>query len=336
MKYDTIQEVGVAKTFDEIVEVNKFNPFHDERGRFANKNGFKTYSANPKTTSGAKAIIRSVDYKHGATINVHHESQGKTLDENAYWLNTGQKMPTADEPKAEAPAKKPKTQSKPKPEAETETQAKPKAFGNDEIENGHELFDKYGKVQGEPNKAVNAIKEATGCSNQKAIKIADAIENFSGIGYLNIRAVQTGEKKAGSYNYAKFNHEGEMLESYIKDSPKWDGSGTLYRGIKVDKKTAADIIKKAQAGEPIDQKGTASWSSERSTAEGFAHWGLKDSTKEHIVFVMSGGTMKGTSIKHLSQISSENEVLVSKTQRSKATNVQKTSDGWIVEVVELP
>ena len=51
---------------------------------------------------------------------------------------------------------------------------------------------------------------------------------------------------------------------------------------------------------------------------------------------MSGGTMKGTSIKHLSQFSSENEVLVSKTQRSKATNVQQTSDGWIVEVVELP
>lgn len=327
MKYDTIQEVGVAKTFDEIVEVNKFNPFHDERGRFANKNGFKTYSANPKTTSGAKAIIRSVDYKHGATINVHHESQGKTLDENAYWLETGQKMPTADEPK---------------PKAESETKTKPKAsantnaFGNDEIENGHELFDKYGNVQGMPNKAVNAIKEATGCSSQKAIKIAEAIENFSGSSYENIRAVQTGEKKAGSYNYAKYANEGKRLESYIEDSPKWDGSGTLYRGIKVDKKTAADIIKKAQAGEPIDQKGTASWSSERSTAEGFAHWGLKDSTTEHIVFVMSGGTMKGTSIKHLSQYSSENEVLVSKTQRSKATNVQKTSDGWIVEVVELP
>ena len=327
MKYDTIQEVGVAKTFDEIVEVNKFNPFHDERGRFANKNGFKTYSANPKTTSGAKAIIRSVDYKHGATINVHHESQGKTLDENAYWLETGQKMPTADEPK---------------PKAESETKTKPKAsantnaFGNDEIENGHELFDKYGNVQGMPNKAVNAIKEATGCSNQKAIKIAEAIENFSGASYLNIRAVQTGEKKAGSYNYAKYANEGKRIESYIKDSPKWDGSGTLYRGIKVDKKTAADIIKKAQAGEPIDQKGTASWSSERSTAEGFAHWGLSGSTTEHIVFVMSGGTMKGTSIKHLSQFSSENEVLVSQTQRSKATNVQKTSDGWIVEVVELP
>ena len=46
--------------------------------------------------------------------------------------------------------------------------------------------------------------------------------------------------------------------------------------------------------------------------------------------------MKGTSIKHLSNYSSENEVLMSKTQRSKATNVKKTDEGWIIEVVELP
>ena len=331
-KYDSIVEV--EKNIDEITEVQKFNPFHDARGRFSDKNGFKTYSANPKTISGAKAITRSVDYKHGATINVHHESQGKTLDENAYWLKTGQKMPTADGPKAEVPAKKPKTQTKPKPEAETETQPKSKAFGNQETQNGHELFDKYGKVTGMPSQAVNAIKEATGCSSQKAIKIAEAIYNYSGSSYESIRGVQTGEIKAGSYNYAKYENEGKMLESFIKDSPKWDGSGTLYRGISVDKKAAADIIKKAQAGEPLDQKGTASWSSQESTAKSFAGWG--GNYNEHIVFVLSGGTMKGTSIKHLSNYSSENEVLMSKTQRSKATNVKKTDEGWIIEVVELP
>lgn len=37
--YVEVEEVGVAKTFDEIVEVNKFNPYHDSRGRFASANG---------------------------------------------------------------------------------------------------------------------------------------------------------------------------------------------------------------------------------------------------------------------------------------------------------
>ena len=336
MKYDTIQEVGVAKTFDQIVEVEKFNPFHDKLGRFASKNGFSTYSANPKTTSGAKAISRSVDYKHGATINVHHESQGKTLDENAYWLKTGQKMPTADEPKAEAPTKKPKAQTKPKPKAETETQGKPKAFGNQEIENGHEPYDKYGNVSVQPNKAVNAIQEATGCSNLKAIEMMDAVCHFSGSGYEAIRGVQTGEIKASSSNYNKYEAEGNALESFIKESPKWDGSGTLYRGISVNSETAANIIKKAQAGEPLDQRGTASWTSQQSIARSFAGWGHNHADETSIMFVMEGGTMKGTSIKHLSKYSNENEILMSKTQRCKATKVKETDQGWLVECVELP
>lgn len=360
MKYDTIQEVGVAKTFDQvsevqknnpnhnsindsindsinssidrIVEVTKFNPFHDKLGRFANKNGFSTYSANPKTTSGAKAISRSVDYKHGATINVHHESQGKTLDENAYWLKTGQKMPTADEPKQTKPAKKPN------PAAETdgkqETPTKTKAFGNSEIQNGHEFYDKYGSSNS--GNAAKAIMEATKCSKQEAIKVLKTMSSFTGIHYEDIRAVQTGKKKEGSYNYAKYKQEGDTLEGFIKASPKWDGSGTLYRGIDVDNKVAAKIIKDATTGAAINQKGTASWSSEEGVAKGFAHWGGGSHDTTSILFVMNGGSMKGTSIKHLSEFSSENEILMSKRQKVKASNVTKTAQGYIVECVELP
>lgn len=329
-KYDSIVEV--AKTFDEIVEVNKFNPFHDKLGRFSDKNSFATYSANPKTTSGAKAITRSVDYKHGATINVHHESQGKTLDENAYWLKTGQKMPTADEPKAEVPAKKPKTQTKPKPEAETETQPKSKAFGNQEIQNGHEMFDKYGHAYGA--KAVNFIKEATKCSDKEAEAMKDAITDFTDGFYKKIRGIQSGEIKPDHFDYDAYKKVGDDLESFIEKSPKW-GPVTIYRGCHVDKKTADEIIKKAKAGEPLDQQGTASWSSDRSVSESFAHWNFSGSDTS-ILFVLKGGTMKGTSVKHLSEYQTEDEVLVSKTQRSKPTNVTKTNEGWIIECVELP
>ena len=53
--------------------------------------GFKTYSANPKTKAGAKAISRSAKAGHGRTLNVHRESKGESIQQNANWLATGKK-----------------------------------------------------------------------------------------------------------------------------------------------------------------------------------------------------------------------------------------------------
>lgn len=74
---------NVAKTF---VEVLKLNPFHDAMGRFASSNSFTTYSANPNTRAGAMAIARSAAAGHGDTMNVHPESYGETISQNADWL----------------------------------------------------------------------------------------------------------------------------------------------------------------------------------------------------------------------------------------------------------
>lgn len=51
----------------------------------------KTYSANPKTKAGANAINRSAQAGHGRVLNVHHESKGESIQQNATWLATGQK-----------------------------------------------------------------------------------------------------------------------------------------------------------------------------------------------------------------------------------------------------
>lgn len=51
--------------YDVLEEVEKFNPFHDSLGKFSNKMGFKTYSANPKTKAGQMAIARSDAAGHG-------------------------------------------------------------------------------------------------------------------------------------------------------------------------------------------------------------------------------------------------------------------------------
>ena len=86
-KYDHITEV--EKGIDEIEVVEKFNPFHDAAGRFSNKNGFKTYSANPNTKAGAMAIARSAAAGHGKTQNVHRESYGENIAQNANWMGRG-------------------------------------------------------------------------------------------------------------------------------------------------------------------------------------------------------------------------------------------------------
>lgn len=89
-KYDTIVEV--EKNIDEITEVQKFNPFHDSMGKFSSSNGFKTYSANPNTRAGAMAIARSAAAGHGNTMNVHRESYGENIRQNANWLGQGKQQ----------------------------------------------------------------------------------------------------------------------------------------------------------------------------------------------------------------------------------------------------
>lgn len=78
-----------ARTYDEI---RKFNPFHDAIGRFANKLGFKSYSANPNTRAGAMAIARSAAAGHGNTANVHRASYGENIRQNANWLGRGKQV----------------------------------------------------------------------------------------------------------------------------------------------------------------------------------------------------------------------------------------------------
>ena len=112
----------VEKGLDTIVEVEKFNPFHDALGRFANKNGFKTYSANPKVRVAQPSIIRSAQAGHGKTMNVHAESKGENIGQNYDWLQTGQKPAGAvsTPPKPQKP-KPPKPQPKTDPNTKTPT-----------------------------------------------------------------------------------------------------------------------------------------------------------------------------------------------------------------------
>ncbi len=58
-RYDKIEHVSVAKTFDEIIEVKKFNPYHDSKGRFSSANGAASFTYSPgKSKAHDMAIAR--------------------------------------------------------------------------------------------------------------------------------------------------------------------------------------------------------------------------------------------------------------------------------------
>lgn len=143
---DTIEEVEKSAftsgdRCDMIVEVEKFNPFHDALGRFASANSFRTYSANPKSKDGAAAISRSAQAGHGSTWNVHRESKGENIGQNYAWLQGNQipysqrtgpiagqgSKPTAQKPKQQKP--------KPQPQPTRQPQQQPQPTAN----NGHTM-----------------------------------------------------------------------------------------------------------------------------------------------------------------------------------------------------
>lgn len=104
MGIDKITEVN--KNVDEIEHIEKFNPFHDSRGRFSNSHGMSSYSANPKTKAGQMAIARSTAAGYGAVMNVHRESKGENIRQNDNWVRSGQKPNKSQLARAQANAPK--------------------------------------------------------------------------------------------------------------------------------------------------------------------------------------------------------------------------------------
>ncbi|MGN0999682.1 MAG: hypothetical protein ACI4PO_09040 [Faecousia sp.] len=145
--------------------VCKFNPFHDARGRFASSSGFSTYSANPKSTAGSRAISRSARAGHTSTINVHRESKGENIGQNYAWLHgqytrptTAQNTsPTTTKPKTQKPAQKP-TQ-KPTDHQKPSTQVKPGSVADGKAKNAVDGQDLAGKFQFKKNSTDYAIEQ---------------------------------------------------------------------------------------------------------------------------------------------------------------------------------
>jgi hypothetical protein len=162
--------------------------------------------------------------------------------------------------------------------------------------------------------------EDTGLSEEEAEKIAIAIDDFTCSGYIEIRAAQEAGKTSGTDA-----EHGKLLEKYIEKAPKWDG-GEIYRLVELEEDDLYELLDAYEEEEPIHQYGTSSWTSSKKSIRKFVYSseinGIYDDLDEkpiHVVF-HARGTKQGTSVRHLSGIPDENEVIISKNARWKVTD----------------
>ncbi len=309
---------ATSDRYDMIVEVQKFNPFHDALGRFASANGFKTYSANIYSKAGAKAVVRSAMYGHGSTKNVHASSAGTVGSDYSIANDTYTAASKNPKPKT----KKPKTAA---PEEDPTDKWRPDWMPENHRRN-HEKQDRHFAGT---NEGWEAVQDQTGGSEDEAKAMYDAVYSFSRGGYTDIRKYAY-EGPPPSNRKA----DAENLEKFISSSPQWD-DGPLFRGINVDPDVANQILADAKAGKAIGQRGPGSWSTDRDIAEEFSY-GAEDVS---IIFKTTG-KQNGTSIKHLSFYPDENEVLMSNDARWKATAdpVEVSPGVWKIEceAIDVP
>lgn len=236
--------------YDIIQHIQKFNPFHDAKGRFANKNGFATYSANPKTRAGQMAIERSAAGGHGKTMNVHRESQGENIDQNANWLKGGPGAKTLSA-QGQLASQQPKT-----PPAPPKPQKNYDALGYADHDDAdyHQLYN--GRQYYQQQKLTATQRNATGNYLEAH---TEPYSLYSHSQNLNWQMVH-GQKLTGKY---KATHDGLMSSmhnlGYNLTLTRYDHAGFLNNVLKQlgagndYEKMSASQLKKALVGAEVKE-----------------------------------------------------------------------------------
>jgi len=161
---------------------------------------------------------------------------------------------------------------------------------------------------------IEYVMKDVGFDKKKADDTVRAVESFTGMGYLNIRSVQTGSLPVADIGYKE---QAEIIEEYIKKAPHFNQP--IYRGLHPTKGSNLLKFVDVKVGDVVDMKGTSSWTSSKESGQKNAISG---------VLFRAESVNKGTSVKHLSAFPSEDEVLVSKDAKFRVTGKQ-----WIYPTI---
>lgn len=141
-----------------------------------------------------------------------------------------------------------------------------------------------------------------------------ALEHYSKTGYLEIH-------QSNPHNDPKVAKEIELIDRVLdgKNTPIY--KGVIYRGVEY-KRGEAELRKTIKSGQ-WRETGITSFSSSLDTAKHFAEvkWGSQ-STISVILRVPAGKNLSGVPFKHLSKISSENEVLLPSSVKDRGWTIK--------------
>ena len=293
-RYETLEEVrkhdSEAKTLEEVL---KFNPYHDALGRFSSANGAHSFTIRTNSPAGQKAIA-NIKAKQQAAAGGGGSSSGST---------------------------------KPAEQKQQEQPAKPKYLMGATAQKGHKTAKYTDKWDDVGEETYDKVAKDLHVSKEKAKDMAVSVSKYSGSYYDDIRAASRGE------SHDEYDKKcAQDIEEFIAASPKWEG-GRIYRGVGINDRDVLDkIIQDAWHKKPIDMRGMSSWSSKKSIAQSFGESNTqKYKGGKTVMFITNGKTSggKGTSIKHLSQLPHENEVLMSKEAVFTPSKITTGKDGTI-------
>lgn len=241
-RYDDIEEVKKSDHTDEIVEVEKFNPFHDSMGKFSSSHGFKSYSANPKTKAGAMAIQRSAAAGHGRTLNVHRESKGESIAQNDNWLKTGQKPKTpAAVSRARYQQRKQRLQQQSAAGGAQTTSATPKQT-NTQANGKQTVNNAQNGTQSTTNNSL--AQKVAGTTYTSSDKLALQSRNISGNAVTTKKAANdhdqarvAGKDIAKTFDYSKTNMSKDPIDA-IAEAQGWNKGATVTNDKDVFNKAA--------------------------------------------------------------------------------------------------
>lgn len=181
------------------------------------------------------------------------------------------------------------------------------------------------------------IMKELGVTPGMASHYEESVRSFSSQHYHSIRTYQKHHMRGMDPSLDSFfranpldlkiaAERAKYLEDYISKAPKWDG-GELYRGVLMTQ----DMFDTLKVGSVIDQMGASSWSSAYSVADDFMRF---RSGGVRVMFTLDK-TDVGTSIKHLSKYSKEDEVLISALASQEIVEILQIGDYYKVIVREV-
>ena len=247
-----------AKSYDAITEVEKFNPYHDQHGRFANADGATVFTYAPgKSKAHDNAIAREKE-RHAAASGSAYEKE-------------------LDEEQARVLAMKPNEQALYVFEHDGETEDNcVAAMKNGETEALVKNYFAIMKANGDPtptkptsDQVKSQLKDEVEYRRKyKGYEEArtDYIQKMTGMDADEASATMKEFDKwfGGSWGSA----DTATLDNYISKDHVYDGK--MYRGMKFTPEGFDAFMENVSPGATIGMKRNSSWSSDEAVARSFA------------------------------------------------------------------